>query len=242
MQLFHGDCLEEMEKLPANSIDIVIADLPYGRFKHNEWDSPIDLERMWEQVWRVCKPSAPVLLFGDFRFAHELLNSQPKLFRYEIVWDKEKSTTPLLSQRRFGKCTEYILVFYKNPPLYNYKKYHKIIKTTREYFNCSYIGGKKIKKRANYYEPPLPLNTFRCPPPRMKKLISSIPEKPQPLLEHLLKYFSNEGDTCLDFVMGSGSCGVACQTLKRKFIGIELKREHYVVAEKRLTPRCRTRP
>jgi hypothetical protein len=72
---------------------------------------------MWEQLWRIAKPTTPIFLFGDFKFANILLNSQPKHFKYEIVWDKNKSTTPLMSQKRFGKATEYILVFYKKQPV-----------------------------------------------------------------------------------------------------------------------------
>ena len=79
---------------------------------------------MWEQIWRVCKPKAPVFLFGDFKFANELYNSQPKYFKYEIVWNKKRTTTPLNSHIRFGKATEYILVFYKEQPVYNFEKYH----------------------------------------------------------------------------------------------------------------------
>lgn len=234
-RVHHGDCLEVMASFKKNSMDIIICDLPYGRFNHLEWDQTIDLNEMWRQLWRIAKPTTPIFLFGDFKFANILLNSEQKNFKFEIVWDKNKSTTPLLSQKRFGKATEYILVFYKKQPVYNYKKYHTVMKREKkEYVNASVVGMEKRKKQTNYYTPPLPLNTIRVGAKRTGKLIKSITEKPQELLEHLLKYYSNEGDVCLDFCMGSGSMGVACNSLNRKFIGIELNKDHYDIAKNRL--------
>ena len=267
MQLYNGDCLEIMKDLSDNSVDIVIADLPYGRFKHLKWDCPIDLERMWEQLWRICKTTCPIFLFGDFKFAMEIYNSQPKNFKYEIVWNKGQTTTPLLSRKRFGKCTEYILVFYKKQCIYNYAKYHKINNKnkvfspmvmgndnkmyhskTRKYnpklpLNIineneiidSELYNMKFKRSLEVYEPRLPLNVIKCNAKIKNKTIKKVTEKPQFILEHLLKYFSNEGDTCLDITMGSGSCGVACHTLGRKFIGIEKNKEFYEITKERLS-------
>ena len=306
MQLYNGDCLEIMKDLSKNSIDIVICDLPYGRFKHLEWDIPLDLERMWNELWRICKPTTPIFLFGDFKFCMKIYNSQPKYFKYEIVWNKGVTTTPLLSRKRFGKATEYILVFYKKQCIYNYSKYHKIIKKERNsirtnkavvnfkdmnnkiknnydpklplnVIDCSFNNkisdgvvnykrcmkggaryepvlplnvieeneiidkykhlnhrGNKLSGKHNEYDPKLPLNIFKCNSKRNKKTIKKITEKPQPVLEHLLKYFSNEGDTCLDMCMGSGSMGVACKTLNRNFIGIEKNKEFFDITKERL--------
>jgi len=317
MELYNGDCLEIMKDLSDNSVDIIIADLPYGRFKHLEWDNKIDFEPLWEQLWRIAKPNCPIFLFGDFKFCMEIYNSQPKYFKYEIVWNKKTTTTPLLSRKRFGKCTEYILIFYKKQPVYNYLKYHKIIKKGRnsERTNKCLVEWKGIDKKKynvydpklptniiddtkykgivewkqasvdnyknkklydpklptniieknevitnydpnhkkrekitmgdawngtifksfnNKYEPNLPCNVIECNSKRNKKTIKKLTEKPQYVLEHLLKYFSNEGDTCLDFCMGSGSMGVACNTLNRKFIGIEKNKEFFEITKKRL--------
>tara|TARA_R110000824_G_scaffold382856_2_gene576147 strand:+ start:55 stop:765 length:711 start_codon:yes stop_codon:yes gene_type:complete len=234
--LLNGDCLEKMKDLSNNSIDIIIADLPYGRFKHLEWDRMIDLKKMWKEIWRVCKLTTPVFMFGDMKFGVELINSEPKYFKYEIVWNKNKSTTPFLGRKRFGKSTEYIFIFYKKQPVYNYKQFHKICEERVE--KNKKKGNSIINHYANsnhlVYEPRLPLNFITHREVRNKKLIANITEKPQFILEHLLKYFSNEGDTCLDMCMGSGSCGVACKTLNRKFIGIELNKEHFEIAKDRL--------
>jgi len=341
MLLLHGDCLEKMKDLSSNSVDIVIADLPYGRFKHLKWDTPIDLAKMWKQLNRICKKTTPIFLFGDMKFGVELINSNPKFFKWELVWNKLRTTTPLLSRRRPGKATEYVFVFYRKQCVYNYAKYHKIKKSVKQnnkikkseiqphYPNsvkkhydpklptnviwkgsianggnkmkcirneydptlptnviqektfpnrAKIIGGKKmLSLENNRYEPTLPTNVIKKPrkwggsdskelhnndfrtlytpeykenvknyEPRLptnvlntavkqsKKLIKNITEKPQFLLEFLLKYFSNEDDVVLDFCMGSGSCGVACATLKRNFIGIELNKEHFKIAKKRL--------
>ena len=223
-----------MAKLDDASIDIIIADLPYGRFKNLDWDKCIDLDKMWEQIWRISKPTTPVFLFGDFKFANILMNSQPKWFKYEIVWEKACGTNFVHMRKMFGKTTEYVLVFYKKQPVYNYLKYHTRESKNRNPLPQSVIGhGSKIKYITNVYTPKLPTTVFKTKNVK-KKIIKNITEKPQPLLEHLLKYFSNEGDTCLDFVMGSGSCGVACKTLNRNFIGIELKKEHFDVCVNRL--------
>ena len=247
MNLINGDCLEKMKDLSDNSVDIVIADLPYGRFKHLEWDRPIDLKKMWKEIWRVCKLTAPVFMFGDMKFGVELINSCSKHFKYEIVLDKQITTTPLLSKKRLGKATEYVFIFYKKQPVYNYAKYHKkIVNPTQEkrikktkpksYKGNNIMNGRKyIGCQGRQYEPSLPVNIISHRAKRLKKVIKNITEKPQFFLEFLLKYFSNEGDTCLDICMGSGSTGLACKNLGRKFIGIELNKEHFDIAKKRLS-------
>ena len=239
--LHNGDCLEVMATFEDNSIDIVICDLPYGRFKHLDWDKAIDLDRMWEQLWRICKPTTPIFLFGDFLFANILLNSQHKHFKFETVWNKEITTTPFLSKKRPGKATEYILAFYKRQPVYNIEKYHTKTYNPTHKKDKSYEKGVNISRpdfNGKKYEPTLPINVIECKIKRLNKTIKAVTEKPQHILEHLLKYWSNEGDVCLDFTMGSGSCGVACHNLNRKFIGIEMNKEHFDAAEERL----RTQP
>jgi site-specific DNA-methyltransferase (adenine-specific) len=236
MNLMQGDCLDKMKELDDNSVDIVIADLPYGRFDNLDWDKKIDLDAMWEQLWRISKDTTPICLFGDFKFANILMHSQPKNFRYEVVWLKDKTSTPLNSRKRFGSSTEYILLWYKKQPVYNYEKYHKaeyegLRPQSTNFLIKPILPKKSIRLR---YTPRLPLNVIHAPSVRLNKVIKNITEKPQKVLEHFLKYFSNEGDTCLDFCMGSGSTGVACHTLARKFIGIELHPEHFKIASKRL--------
>ena len=91
MKLINGDCIEKMKDISKNSIDIVIADLPYGRFPFLAWDTPIDLGKMWKELNRICKKTTPICLFADMKFAVELINSNPKHFKYEIVWNKKQT-------------------------------------------------------------------------------------------------------------------------------------------------------
>lgn len=237
-KLYNKDCLEVMSSLPDNSIDIIIADLPYGRFAHLKWDTPINLEKMWEQIWRICKPNAPVFLFGDMRFSVELINSQLKYFRYEIVWNKMISTSPLLARKRFGKATEYINVFYKHSPVYNYQDFHKVVNQRQAGSGQSGVVGVRRKKRKvtyNTYEPRLPLNIIneKYIYGRNKAIIG-ITEKPVNVMAKLLNYYSNIGDVCLDMTMGSGSTGVSCAMTNRRFIGVELNPNHYNIAKARI--------
>jgi len=249
MELFNADCLTKMKDFSDNSIDIVIADLPYGR-THLKWDIPIDLNKMWRELDRICKETTPIFLFGDMAFGVQLINSNPKDFKWELVWTKPVTTTPLLSRRRPGKATEYVFVFYRKQCVYNYHKYHTGIinnnktKTEEEWCNAGpcpthkkkakVIGGTPMMVVRTQYTPRLPLNFISGESVRKGKIIKNITEKPQFLLEFLLKYFSNPNDVCLDFCMGSGSCGVACSKLERKFIGIEINKEHFFKAKERL--------
>jgi len=282
MKLIHGDCLEKLKDLSDNSIDICIADMPFQIFAHLKWDCLIDIDKLWVELKRVCKDTCPIFLFGDFKFCMKLINSNPKWFKYEIVWSKGVTTTPLLSRKRLGKSTEYICIFYKKQCVYNYAKYHKIkekkcqnrlikkndpklpVNVVKEPLKPNEVwkgsitnGGNTIKCIRNEYEPKLPVNVVKglhteewrkaakkdfwgsiyeptlpvniieCKSKRRNKIIKNITEKPQFILEFLLKYFSNEEDTVLDFCMGSGSCGEACKKLNRNFIGIELNKDHY---------------
>jgi hypothetical protein len=164
MKLYHGDCLEEMKKIKDSSVDIIIADLS---------DKAVVLKNLWKQIWRVSKKNTPVFLFGDMKFGVELINSCPKFFKYEIVWD-------------FG----YIFIFYKHQPVYNYQKYHKVkhIKIGKVWSDVHAFHYEKMA--VHNYDPRLPLNVVHG-------------EKPF-LLEFLLKYFSNEGDVCLEIEEGNG--------------------------------------
>tara|TARA_R100000734_G_C3316470_1_gene108983 strand:+ start:1542 stop:2270 length:729 start_codon:yes stop_codon:yes gene_type:complete len=238
IKLINGDCLEKIKDLSDNSIDLVITDLPYG-LGHSKlkWDTPIDLNIMWEQLWRVTKPNSPIFMFADMIFASKLISSQPKYFKYEIVWEKTKSTTPMLSFKRMGKATEYILVFYKKQPKYLAKDFHKVVRsknnTVMGGLGQTYIENKRVKSK--YYEPKLPLNIFKCPNiDGHHKKIKGLTEKPVEVIEHILKYYAEKGDTCLDICMGSGSTGEACKNRGVNFIGIELNNNHFKICKDRL--------
>lgn len=242
LSLIHGDCIKKLKDISDNSIDIIISDLPYGIFekKHPQrnikWDNKLNLKDLWKELWRVSKNTTPIFLFADFKFAVELINSQPKYFKYEIVWCKNQTTTPMLSYKRFGKSTEYILVFYKKQPIYNYQKYHKLTQKIRP-LSGGGVGHQPEQKnyKAKRWTPSLPVNVIKCGNVNRKKdKIIGITQKPVEIIEHILKYFSNENDVCLDPCMGSGSTGEACKNLNRGFIGVEINKKHFDYATKRL--------
>jgi len=237
MELYNAEGLSKMKELDGGSIDLIVADLPYGRLSNCKWDIPINLDDMWEEVWRVLKPTGVCCLFGDMKFSAELIKSQEKHFKYEIAWFKEQSTNPLTAKKRMGSCMEYALLFYKKQPTFNYMEYH--IPSVGRNGNPQKDNNpfKKYQDNTfsvrNDYEPILPLNFINCKR-EVNKMIKQITQKPQKVLEYIIKYFSLKDETVLDFCMGSGSTGLACKTLGRKFIGIELSKDHYNVCDKRL--------
>tara|TARA_R110002110_G_scaffold4471_1_gene22754 strand:- start:42 stop:752 length:711 start_codon:yes stop_codon:yes gene_type:complete len=235
MELYNADCLDKMKEIDGGSVDLIVADLPYGRLNLCKWDIPIDLDNMWEQIWRVLKPNGVCCLFGDMKFSAELIKSQEKHFKYEIAWHKEKSTNPLTAKKRMGTSMEYALLFYKKQPTFNYLEYHKIIGAVKD--EITTIPFKKYQDDTFYikknWKPRLPLNFISCKREEIK-MIKQITQKPQKVLEYIIKYYSLKDETVLDFCMGSGSTGLACRTLGRKFIGIELNKDHYDACVKRL--------
>jgi len=233
MELYNDDCIKKMKELKNSSVDLIVADLPYGRLSQCKWDIPINLKDMWEQIWRVLKPNGVCCLFGDMKFSVELIKSQEKHFKYEIAWYKEKSTNPLHSQNRMGSSMEYALLFYKEKPTFNYLEHHKIVSEGLMNRNIPFKENNEGKIIKKVYEPKLPLNFISCKK-ETKKTIKQITQKPQKVLEYIIKYYSLKDETVLDFCMGSGSTGVACKTLGRKFIGIELNKKHYDSCVKRL--------
>ena len=244
MELFNGDCLEVMKSIPDKSVDMVLCDLPYGTTAC-KWDVPLPLKQLWEQYDRITKKNAAILLFSAQPFTTDLICSNRKNFRYEIIWQKTQASGFLNANKMPLRAHENILVFYKNLPTYN------PIKTS---VNRKDIGrvkqGNEMRSqvygtdmmRAIWVETGL-----RYPTDVIKfskwngslfgKNVSHIKHptvKPVDLLEYLIKSYSNPGDTILDNCMGSGSTGVACVKTNRDFIGIELDDNYFSIAKDRI--------
>lgn len=234
IQIIHGDCLEEMKKIPDGSIDLVLTDPPYGTTAC-KWDTCIPFELMWEQLKRVNKKSGAIVLFGSQPFTSALVMSNPKMFKYDLIWDKELATGFLNANRMPLRNHEEVLVFYKNQPTYNPQKIIGEKNHSRGKNKCktnNLYGYHKIAED-NFTELKHPKSVLNIRKEHPSKTIHPT-QKPVALLEYLIKTYTNEGETVLDFTMGSGTTGVACKNLNRNFIGIELDKEYFEIAKARI--------
>lgn len=232
IQLIKGECLEQMKLIPSGSIDAIITDPPYGTTAC-KWDSVIDFELMWEQLNRVIKPNGAIVLFGSEPFSSALRMSSIKDYRYDWVWVKESGTGFLNSKRQPLRNNEQISVFYKKQCLYNpqMRTGFKPYKIKKGGLTDNY-GKDSIKEVVTESDGVrFPLNTLNFKRDKSKQHPT---QKPVALMEYLIKTYTNEGETILDFTMGSGSTGVAAKNLNRSFIGIELDDKYFEIAENRI--------
>lgn len=238
IQLYHGDCLEVMKSLPDNSIDSIITDPPYGTTSC-KWDIIIPFEEMWSQLKRISKPHCPTLLFGQEPFSSFMRVSNIDDYKYDWYWQKERATNIMQLKKRPGKVIETISVFYKKNATYNPQKTIHTGKLRSNKIGKGKLGtlveSSSVKKPKEYKDDgtryPLQVLNYK-----RDILTSNLhpTQKPLALLENLVKTHSNENDVVLDFTMGSGTTGLACKNLNRKFIGIEINEEYYKIAENRI--------
>ncbi len=230
--LMMGDCLERMKEIPDGSVDMVLADPPYGTTAC-KWDSIIDLDLMWEQLKRIIKPNGAIVLFGSEPFSSALRISNIKNYKYDWVWDKVKGGNFAILKYQPYKTHELISVF--SNKTHNYYP----IKTPQK--------ERKGKVYSSSNSAPLKYNdgkerTYKDKHPKSILTISNAnqkgkkhpTQKPVALMEYLIKTYTNENETVLDFTMGSGTTGVACKNLNRKFIGIELDENYFNIAKERI--------
>lgn len=234
-----GDCLELMKDIEDKSIDMILCDLPYG-VTNNKKDIVIPFDKLWQAYERIIKDNGAIVLFAQGAFYVDLVNSNRKLFRYDLIWNKVLTSGFLNAKRMPLRQHEQIAIFYKKLPTYNpqmsvgnplhgkgtaYK--------TKEIKNQNY--GKFYATddlRAGSTEKyPTSILTFKKVHPSVAKHPT---EKSVDLLKYLIKTYTNEGDLVLDNCMGSGSTGVACKELNRSFIGYELDKNYYEIAKKRI--------
>lgn len=233
-----------MDELQENSIDMVLCDLPYG-MTAAEWDKPINLEELWRKYDRVCKEKCAIVLFSAQPFTTDLINSNRKNFRYEIIWEKTQKTGFYNANRMPLKGHENILVFYKKLPVYNPQKTNIDRKDigrvrTKKEDRCVLYGHVKeqdYKEDGTRYPHDVVhfSNWNGALFGETKNATKHPTQKPTALLEYLIKTYSNEGDTILDNTMGSGSTGVACVRISRKFVGIEIRENYFKIAEDRIS-------
>lgn len=237
IKLYQGDCLEIMQQIKDKSIDMVCCDLPYGTTKC-KWDTVIPFDKLWEQYERIIKDNGAIILFGKQPFTSDLINSNRKLFRYELIWEKTRAGNSMQVCKQPSAIHENILVFYKNQPTYNdikFKVDEKYIdkrKSIRNsFYNSEHYSGVMKRKADDGWRHPqsiLPFNSV------WEKGMHPT-QKPVELISWLIKSYTNEKDIVLDNCMGSGTTGVACKKLNRRFIGIELEKKYFDIAEKRIS-------
>ena len=229
IELIHGDCLEEMKKIPDGSVDMVLTDPPYGTTQ-NKWDSVIDLERMWLEVQRVIKVDGAIVMTSNPPFSLVLGCSNIHRFRYHWTWVKTKITGVLNAKKMPVRKSEQILVFYIKQPTYNPQGLIEVNKITKQGGQSNNYGKRSEEpyqqKYTNYPRDVLEI-------PSEGKTIHPT-QKPVALMEYLIKTYTNEGETVLDFTCGSGTTLVAAKNLNRNAIGIELDKDYYEIAKKRI--------
>lgn len=246
IKLIHGDCIEEMQKLNDIEVDLILTDLPYGT-TNCKWDVIIPFDKMWDGIRNVSHDRTAVLLFGNEPFSSTLRLSNLKCYKYDWVWNKETSTNFMSAKYMPLNPIEYVSVFYKKAPTFNPIRRKKTIDydgTRVGVADSQYrpqesgvVGGKYARRYYvdDGYRHPINLITFNNQREECNNMHRVHPtQKPVALLEYLIKTYTNEGDTVLDFTMGSGSTGVASKGLGRNFIGIELDENYYSIARKRI--------
>lgn len=239
IELYHGDCIEVMEQLikAGIKVDAVITDIPYGTTACS-WDNLIPFEKMWYCLKKLRKDDTPILLFGNEPFNSFLRISNIDEFRYDIYWQKERATNIFQLKKRPAKVIETINVFYKKQPVYNPQmtSYKGPLRSNKiKNGRLGILVDSQNRKPYEYKDTgkryPLQIVQFK------RDILSSNlhpTQKPEALMEYLVKTFTNENAVVLDFTMGSGTTGVACKTLNRNFIGIELDKNYFDIAKDRI--------
>ena len=233
-KIYNEDCLEGMKKIADGSIDLVLTDLPYGT-TDCVFDKQLLIEPLWEQFLRVTKINAAIVLFSQMPFGAELIQSQKDIFRYEWVWSKSLGVGFLNAKRMPLRCHENILVFYRALPTYNpqFTKGKPYKRQGNNNFTSNYRYHVHQARESDGWR--FPQDVLKAAQPLVAHSNSYHPqEKPVGLLKYLIKTYTNEGETVLDATMGSGSTGVAAISTGRNFIGFELEKNFYDIAQKRL--------
>ena len=240
MWLMQGDCLERMKEIPSGSVDAIICDPPFGTTYCN-WDSVIPQERMWIELERVVTSTSAIVLFAQQPFTSILICSNLQLFKYTMTWEKNRCGNHMMAKYMPLKYSEDIVCFSKggiNNNTTNKMKYYpqglaevnrqvKGSKIKTDGINkYNRLGNDRLQKYTNYPKTIVKFDT--------EKNMQHPTQKPVALMEYLVKTYTNEGETVLDFTMGSGTTGVACVNTGRKFVGVEMDSHYFNVAKDRI--------
>ena len=240
VNLMLGDCLERMKEIPDGSVDMILCDLPYGTTAC-KWDTIIPFEPLWEQYKRVIKDNGAIVLTASQPFTTALIASNMREFKYEWIWEKSRATGHALVNVRPMKAHESVLVFCSGKEPYMAQKlpgnpyvspYSRVgnayEKNQAPEFNTGSVRNDNLSgERA-------PRSVIRFKNANYEGATHHPTQKPVALMEYLIKTYTNEGETVLDNCMGSGTVGVACKNLNRKFIGIEKDETYFKIAQDRI--------
>ena len=234
INLMQGDCLELMKSIPDGSVDLILTDPPYGTTAC-KWDSVIDFDLMWLQLKRIIKPNGAIVLFGSEPFSSLLITSNLKGFKYRLDWNKKIPSGMSYAKYRPMQQTEDICVFTSKGEKSVYHpqmvKREKPIKSGgMKNSDSAATNGYKPLNKTYEFKNPVTLIEFD----KVRKGSLHPTQKPVALLEYLIKTYTQENETVLDFTMGSGSTGVAAKNLNRSFIGIELDEKYFDIAKNRV--------
>lgn len=244
--LYNESCFDAFKKIPDNSVDMVCVDPPYGTTSI-EWDKVLDFTHMWQELDRICKPKANIVIFGSQPFTSLVIVSKIDWFRYELIWNKNKCGSPGLAKYRPQKVHENIMIFSKesgatyNPIMEEGEAYVREAKDKEKGYgsgrnthgygfgkNGPFLGG--VNHGTRY-----PKSILHASRNFSAQQTVHPTQKPTNVLNWLVMTYSNPGDTVLDFTMGSGSCGVAAKLTGRNFIGVEMSKEYFDIAERRIS-------
>ena len=241
IQLYNGDCLEVMRQIPDKSCDLIITDLPY-QTTANSWDTLIDFKELWAQYERIIKDDRAIVLFGSGSFTYKLISSNDDLYRYKWIWYKTKRGNFVNANNRPMTAYEEIMVFSKaatangskNKMLYNPQGL--IPKKTVRHDNGTRFGTMAGKRPSHQETTISEYTNYPCDVLEFASETSPVhpTQKPIPLIEYLIRTYSNEGDLVLDNCMGSGTTALACIRANRHFIGFELDKKYFDISMQRI--------
>lgn len=238
--IYHGDCLDVLPYIIEQSIDIILCDLPYGSTK-NKWDIIIPFEKLWPQYERIIKNNGIIILFGQGMFTAKMMLSNEKLWKYNLIWEKDRPSGFLNAKIMPLRSHEDICIFYKNTP-----KYFPIMTEGKSSHSIGKVkGDKKCINNNNYgdFGRVETIGTQKYPRSVHKYNKHHPPihptQKPVELCEYLIKTYSNENDVVMDNCIGSGSTIIAAQNTNRQYIGVEKDNTYFQLAKERIEKNCK---
>ena len=231
--LVNADCFDVFPFIDDKSVNLILCDLPYG-VTNMKWDSVLPFDKLWKEYERIITNNGAIVLTATNPFASALIMSNPKMFKYDIVWHKNCPSNPAMAKRQIMRQHELVLIFYKkqcvyNPQMEEYSessksriKYSFNVDKKSEHYDLKEIGSRGEKRYPNSVQ-------------KITRQTGIHPtQKPLELMKYLIKTYSNEDDVVMDNCMGSNTTGLACKELNRQYIGIEKDKNYYDVSVSRV--------